>query len=258
MKDRSTDTRPRVALQPADTSSTSMVLTNQRRAISIGDAKTIVVQPRIPTAYKTMIWFSFGLNALLLLALLIGGSFALSLYRQAQAQLQAVQSALNLETPLGQQMQALAADPQMALQRDPTPLLETTRGTVDQLMTSIEGLQSAHIRTTIPINQQLPIALEVPVNQQTAVRTTAAVPLVVPATFTLPGGGGQINGSVALALPAGLELPINLNMTIPISSSVPVQFDVPVDIAMQDTELADDFNQLHTLVEPAAKLIKAR
>jgi hypothetical protein len=33
---------------------------------------------------------------------------------------------------------------------------------------------------------------------------------------------------------------------------------VPVDIAMQDTELADDFGRLHQLVEPAAELIKAR
>jgi hypothetical protein len=55
-----------------------------------------------------------------------------------------------------------------------------------------------------------------------------------------------------------MELPINLNMTIPLSSTVPVQFDVPVDIAMQDTELADDFNRLHQLVEPAAKLVRAR
>lgn len=258
MKDRSTDTRPRVALEPADASSTSLVTTSSRRMIPVGQAKTIIVQPRIPTAYKTMIWFSFGLNALLLLALLIGGSMALSMYRQAQAQLQAVQAALNLDTPLGQQMQTLADNPRLALEGDPTPVLNTTRASVNELMTSIEGLQGAHIRTTIPINQQLPISLQVPVNQETAVRTTSAVPLVVPATFTLPGGGGQINGSVALALPAGLQLPINLNMTIPISSTVPVQFDVPVDIPMQDTELADDFNRLHTLVEPAAKLVKAR
>jgi hypothetical protein len=245
-------------LEPADATSTSLVPTSSRRAIPVGDAKTIVVQPRIPTQYKAMIWFSFGLNALLLLALLIGGAMALSMYRQAQAQLQTVQAALNLDTPLGRQIQTLADNPQLALEGDPSPVLDTTRSSVDQLMTSIEGLQSAHIRTSIPIDKQLPINLEVPVNQQTAVRTTGAVPLVVPATFTLPGGGGQINGSVALALPAGLELPINLNMTIPISSTVPVQFDVPVDIPMQDTELADDFNRLHTLVEPAAELVKAR
>lgn len=258
MKPRQTDSRKRVTLEPADNTSTSLVPTSHRRTIPVGDAKTIVVQPRIPMPYKAMIWFSFGLNAVLLLVLLVAGSIALSYYQQAKAQLQAVQAALDLNTPLGQQVQALAADPLQALQQDPAPMMETARGKVGELMTSIEGLQSANIRTTIPIDKQLPIALEVPVNQQTNVQTTAPVPVVAPATFTFPGGGGQIRGSVALSLPQGLQLPINLNMTIPISSSVPVQFDVPVDIAMQDTELADDFNRLQDLVQPAAELVKAR
>lgn len=258
MKQRPNDTRKRVALEPADATAANIVRVQQRRAISVGDAKTIVVQPRLPTPYKVMIWFSFALNGLLLVFLLVGGLVALNYYRQAKAQLNAVQAALDLDTPLGQQVQALTADPTIALNNDPTPLLETARGKVDELMTSIEGLQSAHIRTNIPINQQLPISLQVPVNQETAVRTTAPVPVVVPATFTLPGGGGQIRGTVALSLPQGLELPVNLNMTIPINSTVPVQFDVPVDIAMQDTELADDFNRLNNLVKPAAQLVKAR
>jgi hypothetical protein len=248
MGNRTTDKRARVALEPADdTASTSLVPATHRRTIPVGDAKTIVVHPRIPMPYKVMIWFSFGLNVVLLLLVLGGGLVALNLYRQTQEQLQA---GIDMDTAAGQRIQQL--------QSNPVAALDTARYSLGELMTSIEGLQNAHIRTSIPIDKQLPINLEVPVNQQTAVHTTAAVPLVVPARFTFPGGGGQINGSVALSLPAGLELPINLNMSIPISSTVPVQFDVPVDIAMQDTELADDFNRLHTLVEPAAKLVKAR
>ena len=248
MGNRTTDKRTRVTLEPADhAASTNLVPVSQRRTIPVGDAKTIVVQPRISAPYKAMIWFSFGLNALLLLLLLMGGLYALNLYRQTQAQLQA---SIDMNTTAGQRIQQL--------QENPIAALDTTRYSLGELMTSIEGLQSAHIRTNIPINQQLPISLDVPVNQQTAVRTTADVPLVVPARFTLPGGGGQINGSVALSLPAGLELPINLNMTIPISSTIPVKFDVPVDIPMQETELADDFNRLHDLVQPAAELVKAR
>ncbi len=250
MRNRPSNTRNRVTLEPADDQSTSLVPTTSRRTIAVGDAKTIVVQPRIPMPYKAMIWFSFGLNALLLMALLGGGLYALRLYNRAQEQLQAVQESIAMESPAGQRLQAI--------QQNPASAMDTARYSVNELMTSIEGLQSAHIRTNIPIDQQLPINLDVPVNQQTSVRTTAPVPLVVPARFTLPGGGGQINGSVALSLPAGMELPINLNMTIPISSTVPVRFDVPVDIAMQDTELADDFGRLHQLVEPAAELIKAR
>lgn len=248
MSNRTTDKRTRVTLEPADDSpATGIVPVTSRRTIPVGDSKTIVVQPRIPTPYKAMIWFSFGLNAILLLVLLIGGLYGLSLYRQAQAQLA---ENVDMNTAAGQRIQEL--------QSNPAEALGTARYSLGELMTSIEGLQSAHIRTAIPIDQQLPISLEVPVNQETSVRTTSPVPLVVPATFTLPGGGGQINGSVALALPAGLQLPINLNMTIPISSTIPVKFDVPVDIPMQDTELADDFGRLHELVEPAAELVKAR
>ncbi|HEX6292136.1 MAG TPA: hypothetical protein VFZ66_23310 [Herpetosiphonaceae bacterium] len=249
MGNRTTDKRTRVALEPADDTarSTSLVPAAHRRTIPVGDAKTIVVHPRIPTPYKAMIWFSFGLNVVLLLLVIGGGLIALNLYRDAQSQLQA---GVDMDTAAGQRIQEI--------QQNPAEALETARYSLGELMTSIEGLQSAHIRTNIPIDQQLPISLSVPVNQETAVRTTAPVPLVVPARFTLPGGGGQINGSVALSLPAGLELPVNLNMTIPISSTVPVKFDVPVDIAMQDTELSDDFNRLHELVEPAARLVKAR
>ncbi|MDP9313085.1 MAG: hypothetical protein M3R24_19750 [Chloroflexota bacterium] len=250
MQDRSNSTRQRVAVEPAAASSTDLVATASRRTIAVGNAKTIVVQPRIPMPYKAMIWFSFGLNALLLLLLLVGGLYALNLYNRAQAQLRTVQAAMAMNSGAGQRL--------TQIQQNPSSAMDTARYAVNELMGSIEGLQGAHIRANIPIDQQLPIALEVPVNQQTAVRTTAPVPLVVPARFTLPGGGGQINGSVALSLPVGMELPINLNMTIPISSSVPVKFDVPVDIPMQQTELADDFERLHNLVEPAAELIKAR
>lgn len=258
MSERQTKRRAGAALDTGGDRSTTIVPASSRRMIPVGDAKTIVVQPRLAPQYKAMIWFSFVLNGVLLAALLIGGIMALSWYSTVKANLARVQAALDMQSPLGQQIQSLTGDPLTTLASDPTPLMDTTRGKVDELMTSIEGLEGAHIRTSIPIDRQLPISLEVPVNQQTTVRTTAPVPMQAPATFTLPGGGGQINGSVTLSLPQGLELPVNLNMTIPISSSVPVQFDVPVDIAMQDTELADDFARLHTLVEPAAELVKAR
>ena len=250
MQDRPTSAQERVTLESGDDASTTLVPAAGRRMIPVGNAKTIVVQPRIPMPYKAMIWFSFGLNALLLLLLLGGGIYALRLYNRAQAQLEAVQAGLAMDTAAGRRLEEI--------QQNPASAMDTARYSVAELMTAIEGLQSAHIRTNIPIDQQLPITLDVPVNQETAVRTTAPVPLVVPARFTLPGGGGQINGSVALSLPAGMELPVNLNMNIPIAATVPVRFDVPVDIAMQDTELADDFERLHRLVEPASELIKAR
>lgn len=93
---------------------------------------------------------------------------------------------------------------------------------------SMEG-QPARIKFTLPLSQPLGIDFQLPIEQPTVVVLTAPVPLDLPAQFRLPGGGGVINGSVSLALPAGLRLPIQLNMTVPVSQTVPVHMDVPVD-----------------------------
>jgi hypothetical protein len=231
---------------PPARESTRVVPVSYRRAIQIDGAREIIVRPRIPAEYKAMIWFSFGLNVLLLLLLLGGGLWAINRLRATEA---AIDAAINAQSPAGQRF--------AELRRDPEEAVETARWTVGELQAAIDGMHSAHIRTTIPIDQRIPIELTVPVSQQTTVLTTAPVPMVVPATFTFPGGGGQINGSVALSLPPGLELPVDLALTIPISESVPVQFDVPVDIAVADTELGDDFERLQQLIQPAAELLRA-
>lgn len=225
---------------------TRIVPVSSRRAIQLGDAREIIVRPRIAAEYKAMIWFSFGLNVLLLLLLLGGGLWALNRLRATEA---AIDAAINAGSPAGQRF--------AELRRNPEEAIATARWTVSELQAALDGMHSAHIRTTIPIDQRIPIELTVPVNQQTTVLTTAPVPMVVPATFTFPAGGGQINGSVALSLPPGLELPVDLALTIPISESVPVQFDVPVDIAVAETELGDDFERLQRLIQPVAELLRA-
>jgi hypothetical protein len=118
--------------------------------------------------------------------------------------------------------------------------------TVEPLLANLDaafvGLGEAAIDTTIAIDEpvaiqfNLPLAQPLPVNfdllivQNTDVYLTENVPLSnLPATFNLPGGGGVINGTVSLALPAGMRLPIQLNMTVPVSTTIPVRMDVPVD-----------------------------
>lgn len=127
--------------------------------------------------------------------------------------------------------------------------------TIGKLMSTIDGLQNATIRASVPLNEQLPISLMVPVSQETQVRVTQPVPLQVPASIVFPGGGGNLNASVALNLPEGLTLPIYLSMTIPLNSSVPVSLTVPVNIPLKDTELGPQFGNLKELVQPLADLV---
>jgi hypothetical protein len=117
-------------------------------------------------------------------------------------------------------------------------------GLVEPLLSDLDaafvGLGEANIDTTInidepvgivfdlPLNQPMPIEFPLPVTQDTVVVVTEAVPLNLPARFSLPGGGGVINGSVALSLPEGMRLPIRLDMIVPVSQEVPVRMTVPV------------------------------
>ena len=89
--------------------------------------------------------------------------------------------------------------------------------------------QPIPITFDLPLDQPLGLDFDLPIQQNTVVVLTEAVPLNLPATFNFPGGGGAINGSVSLALPAGMQLPILLDMTVPVSKTIPVQMNVPVD-----------------------------
>jgi len=89
--------------------------------------------------------------------------------------------------------------------------------------------QKLPIEFKLPLDQQLPINFQLAIEQDTTVVLKQAVPLSgLPATFYLPAGGGQIKGSVSLALPAGLQLPVHLSMAVPVSKTIPVRMTVPV------------------------------
>ena len=85
------------------------------------------------------------------------------------------------------------------------------------------------IKFDLPLDESLDIDFPLPINQDTVVVLTRPVWLNnLSATFTLPGGGGEINGAVSLQLPRDLELPIRLNMVVPVTSTIPVRLTVPV------------------------------
>jgi hypothetical protein len=119
-------------------------------------------------------------------------------------------------------------------------------GTVEPLLNDLDAafvqLGESRIDTTIAIDQSTPISFTLPlsepldidftldIRENTAVVLQEPVPLNgLPARFSLPGGGGMINGSVSLSLPAGLRLPVWLDMSVPVSQTIPVRMEVPVD-----------------------------
>ena len=96
--------------------------------------------------------------------------------------------------------------------------------------TQIEIAESVPIEFVLDINEQLPIDFQLSIEQNTVVVLSEPVPLTgLPAKFTLPGGGGVINGHVTLSLPAGQRLPTHLSLVVPVSKTIPVRMAVPVN-----------------------------
>ncbi len=232
---------------------------SSRREIKVEPGQTLVVTPKISGGYRTMIIFSFILNLILTLVLLVVAFVGWRAWREYQGIAAQLGGQFNPNGAIGETVRPLVAEVQngpAGRQQVAAAAVGLTQQKLGDVMGAVEGLQNATIRATIPIDKQLPIQLQVPVDQDTVVVVTQSIPLVVPASIVFPGGGGNLNATVALNLPPGLELPVHLAMTIPLTSSVPVKFDVPVTIPLRDTELAGPFARLHTLLQPLADLFK--
>jgi hypothetical protein len=114
----------------------------------------------------------------------------------------------------------------------------------------VGDLEDAVITRTIPISQTIPVRFDLPLDKNLDVQLTQGVQLSRPTTFVLPGGGGQINGTVFLVLPQGQNLPVHMNMTVPVSQTLPVQMDVSVSIPLKETELGPVVAKLKDLLLP--------
>jgi len=126
---------------------------------------------------------------------------------------------------------------------------------VNNLYGSFVGLDQAQILTTIKVQDTVPVKLTIPLQTQTTVTLTGDVPVHANATFSLPGGGGTINGSVSIVLPTGLKLPVALDLTVPVNDKLPVSLNVPVNIRIQDTQLNDPIAQLQNTLKPYVRLL---
>ncbi len=126
---------------------------------------------------------------------------------------------------------------------------------VGGLNDSFIDMSEATISQEITIDTTMPISFTLPLDLDTDVVLTGPVPVNVPATFVLPGGGGQINGNVNITLPAGLILPVSITAEVPVDQVIPVSMQVPVEIPLADTELGVPFRTLRGLFAPLNRLL---
>jgi hypothetical protein len=116
--------------------------------------------------------------------------------------------------------------------------------TITGLNSLVDDLENAVITQTIPVRFDLPL------DRNLNVQLTEGVQLTRPTTFVLPGGGGQINGTVTLMLPQGQNLPVHMSMMVPVNQQMPVEMNVPVAIPLRDTELGTIIGKLRRLLAP--------
>lgn len=95
--------------------------------------------------------------------------------------------------------------------------------------TEIQVNAPVAIKFDLPLDQSLETNFDLTIEQDTQVVMTTAVPLELPAQFILPGGGGAINGTVSLSLPAGMVMPVHLSMVVPVRQTIPVRGSIPVN-----------------------------
>jgi hypothetical protein len=122
--------------------------------------------------------------------------------------------------------------------------------TITGLSILLEDFEEAVITQTIYISESIPVRFDLPLDKNLDVRLNKDVQLSRPTSFILPGGGGQINGTVYLVLPQGQILPVHMSTSVEVSHSLPVEMEVPVAIPLKETELGDVIAQLKVLLEP--------
>jgi len=143
----------------------------------------------------------------------------------------------------------------------PGPLFTAKAQIAEPLLVDLDSafaaLGETNIVTLVNIEDTMPVIFDLPLAQNTDVILTAPVPLQVPATFFLPGGGGSINGVVSLNLPEKMTLPVALNMMVPVSTTIPVVMKVPVEIHLAEAGMGPAIEQLRAVFRPVTGLLQS-
>ncbi len=147
-------------------------------------------------------------------------------------------------------------------------------GLVDGMYTNFVKMDSAHISTTInvqdtilvsdtlQVNDSIPVVFDLPLKQQTEVTLVEDT--------TIENTNINLNGSwvtLPIVLPKGSRLGIQLDLTVPVNQvvpvtlnvpvhlNVPVNLKVPVDIPLDQTQLHEPFVGLQNVVSPFRQML---
>jgi len=115
--------------------------------------------------------------------------------------------------------------------------------------TSLEQMDQAHIRATIPVQTNIALEASIPVKTSTNI-TLARDVLIQGAHVTINTALFNIDAPASVTLPAGTSLDVALDMTLPMNTSVPIAVDVPVDIAVSNTDLHAAIRGLQDSLRP--------
>jgi len=137
-------------------------------------------------------------------------------------------------------------------------------GVLGGLYTNFERMDTAHIKTDIPIETTIPLNLSVPVQTTTSITLSKAA--------SIPGAHVKIDtplfnidAPANVTLPAGTSLDVTMSFTLPVQADVPVSLKVPVDIPVRSTELhpailglQETIRPLYCMVSPTAQTLNGK
>lgn len=128
------------------------------------------------------------------------------------------------------------------------------------LYTNFQMMDSAHIRTTIPVSAEVPAKFDLPLSTNTVVVLTEDTVITGATVHGLTAFGGNLHIPTAvtnITLPAGTNLPVALNLTVPVDQKIPVNLMVNVDIPLNQTDLHQPFVGLQEVVKPYYTLLNS-
>jgi hypothetical protein len=182
-------------------------------------------QPLTGNFWRFAVLFSFGVNVILLLVLLVLVGFIFQIRNE-------------IAQPIVGGLHQSFEEMQQA-----------------SIVTAID------VQDTIQDNDTMPVVFDLPLNQATTVTTLEPV-VIHGATVNLVAGGLAVSNATAdIVLPAGTALPVQLNLTVPVSQTipvalrVPVNLKVPVNIPLAQTQLNPPFARLTGIVAPYDALL---
>lgn len=114
---------------------------------------------------------------------------------------------------------------------------------------SLEQLDEAHIRASIPVETSAILDASVPVTSTTSI-TLARDTFVQGAHVQISTTQFNIDAPANITLPAGTQLEAALDMDLVLQTNLPMAMDLPVDIAVSQTDLHAAIQGLKDSIRP--------